>query len=86
MDIIVEDFPLIRGFSHPWSTTVQKQGVLPQARDQKVHGSLPVCHSAYAIPLTLTHHTGLYHLTHHKKEGEYITIGYLERERESTFM
>lgn len=48
-----------RGFSYLQSTTVQKQMILLLMNGQKVSSGLMLCHNAYIIHLTTSHHVGI---------------------------
>ena len=76
--------PVIQGHSHDWMI----QGHLEQMTRlllycQKVSNSLMLCHNAYVIPLSSSHHARRHFIIscHHKKKGNYSTIRYFERER-----
>ncbi|XP_044891568.1 forkhead box protein J3 isoform X7 [Felis catus] len=46
-------------FSYPWSAVFLKQMILLLTYRQKVSGSLMLCHNAYVIHLTSSHHIGI---------------------------
>ena len=80
LSMVLFSFVLLSLVSGTPSTTVRKQMILLLRYRQKVSSSLMLCHSAYVILLTSSHHVRHFIISHQpQREGECSTVRYFVR-------